>query len=225
MDLNQQILDKFNIAPYEKATTLTQLPTQISTPEITKRRRFVMGEWFAEWVLDVGVEVGTYKGVFAKSLCEANPKLKLYCVDPYIIYPTYKEFHDQEMMEVAYKEAQERLKPYNVTFIRKTSMDALADFKDNSLDFVYIDGNHQLPYAINDLFFWWRKVRIGGIVSGHDYMQLRGKWIKRNKEFKVFEAVNCFVDSYEIDPWFVVGRQSQERYRSFIIVKTKELDK
>jgi hypothetical protein len=38
-------------------------------------------------------------------------------------------------------------------------MDALNDFEDDSLDFVYIDGNHEFPYVAEDLFHWSKKVR------------------------------------------------------------------
>lgn len=216
MDLNQRILREFRLKPFGKALGEYQLPT-----EIVNVRREILGELFARWEFTKGAEIGTYRGYFAEVLCKANPNLHLYCVDSYKIYPDYKELHPQTLMEEVVAEAKQRLSPYNVTFIRKTSMEALGDFEDDSLDFVYIDANHQLPYVINDLFFWWKKVKPNGILSGHDYMQLRTKWKRHNPEFKVFEAVNCFVNAYEINPWFVISRQSQERYRSYMIVKRK----
>ena len=48
-------------------------------------------------------------------------------------------------------------------------MEAVKQFKDGSLDFVYIDGNHTFEYVINDIAEWSKKVRKGGIISGHDY--------------------------------------------------------
>lgn len=53
-------------------------------------------------------------------------------------------------------------------------MEALADFEDESLDFVYIDGNRTLPYITADIFGWETKLRKGGIMSGHDYAFVRG---------------------------------------------------
>lgn len=38
-----------------------------------------------------------------------------------------------------------------------------------SLDFVYLDGAHDYPYVKGELEDIWSKVRIGGIIAGHDY--------------------------------------------------------
>ena len=37
------------------------------------------------------------------------------------------------------------------------------------LDFVYIDGNHQYDYVINDIKLSLKKLKKNGIISGHDY--------------------------------------------------------
>ncbi len=57
-------------------------------------------------------------------------------------------------------------------------MDALEDFEDNSLDFVYIDGDHNFKHISEDIYEWTKKVRSGGIVSGHDYLILFQKQIR-----------------------------------------------
>ena len=67
-------------------------------------------------------------------------------------------------------------------------MDALDDFEDNSLDFVYIDGNHTLPFIAMDIFGWEQKIRKGGIISGHDYAVVKG--IRERKEPKVYDGVH-----------------------------------
>jgi hypothetical protein len=43
------------------------------------------------------------------------------------------------------------------------------DFDDESLDFVYIDANHRPDFVREDIREWTKKVKKGGIVSGHDY--------------------------------------------------------
>lgn len=50
-------------------------------------------------------------------------------------------------------------------------MDVVKQFKDESLDFVYIDGNHSFQHVVNDLCEWEKKVKVGGIVAGHDYIK------------------------------------------------------
>lgn len=55
------------------------------------------------------------------------------------------------------------------TMLRMDSVEAAATFADQSLDFVYIDGDHSLKGCRRDLEAWWPKVRPGGVIAGHDY--------------------------------------------------------
>jgi predicted O-methyltransferase YrrM len=50
-------------------------------------------------------------------------------------------------------------------------MEALADISDESLDFVFIDAGHTYDDVKKDVEEWAKKVRVGGIVSGHDYYE------------------------------------------------------
>ena len=83
-------------------------------------------------------------------------------------------------------------------------MDIVKTFEDGSLDFVYIDGNHYFEYVVQDIAFWSKKVRKGGIVSGHDYIHKRAP-----TKSHVIQAVNGYVDSYKINPWFLIGSQAK----------------
>jgi predicted O-methyltransferase YrrM len=42
-------------------------------------------------------------------------------------------------------------------------------YKDESLDFVFIDGNHDYDNIKLDITSWLSKVKKGGIIAGHDY--------------------------------------------------------
>jgi predicted O-methyltransferase YrrM len=96
-----------------------------------------------------------------------------------------------------YKEARERLTPFNCHVIRAYSMDAVRWFDDESLDFVYIDANHAYEPFCEDLEAWDKKVRKGGIVSGHDWIngcnglafgvkQRFWEWLEDNPQKKLF---------------------------------------
>jgi len=124
-------------------------------------------QFFVDKGYKIGAEIGVYKGEFTKKLCKAG--LKIYAIDPYIVYKNYRKHPKELPYDELYDNAQKLLAPYDCTFIRKTSMDALNDIPDGSLDFVYIDGNHSFPYVAQDIYEWSRKVRVGGTVSGHDY--------------------------------------------------------
>jgi predicted O-methyltransferase YrrM len=163
-----------------------------------------------------GVEIGTSGGFYAGRIMKTVPNLKLYCVDPYITYSDYVETprpEDQTRQEEHLRIAKERLKDFNVTFVRKTSRDAANDFEDNSIDFVYIDGNHSFEYVIEDIALWTKKVRKGGIIAGHDYWtssEKRGKIDYKAtpeqimKLCQVEDAVNGWTKANQIKPWFIL---------------------
>jgi cephalosporin hydroxylase len=44
----------------------------------------------------------------------------------------------------------------------------VKEFKDASLDFVYLDGDHQTDAVVADIDAWKPKIRKGGILAGHD---------------------------------------------------------
>lgn len=98
-----------------------------------------------------GVEVGVQYGVFSKHISDVY-KGDLYSVD----------IQDQPL-------ARERLNKPNNHYIVGNSIEIAKTFKDNSLDFVYIDAGHSYEEVKADYEAWLPKVRKGGIVSGHDY--------------------------------------------------------
>jgi hypothetical protein len=56
-----------------------------------------------------------------------------------------------------------------MTPIRMTSVGASKLYTDNSLDFVFIDAFHTYDAVKEDIGVWMPKVRIGGVLAGHDY--------------------------------------------------------
>jgi hypothetical protein len=163
-----------------------------------KFRRRHMADLFRELGFKKGAEIGVAWGRFSEVLCKAIPGLELYCVDPWSIQhddPRHKKNHDEN-----YAEASRRLKKYNATLMRMRSMDAAACTADESLDFVYIDGNHNYGHVKDDITEWSKKVKIGGIVSGHDYY--------RFKNAGVIEAVDEFRKENHIDIWYLTDEKA-----------------
>lgn len=52
--------------------------------------------------------------------------------------------------------------------IRLDSIEAHKLFPDESLDFVWVDGNHTYPYVLKDIRNWWKKLKVGGWMGGDD---------------------------------------------------------
>lgn len=182
-----------------------------------------LAKLFAELGFTNGVEIGTDEGIYAEFLLKTIPNLTLYCVDPWLAeayepgeQPESGE--DQAFFDKRAIETLDRLKGLKAIIKRKTSLEALEDFEDDSLDFVYIDGNHDFLNVIQDIQGWLKKVRPGGIISGHDYVRYPFK-----KYNHVKAAVQAYARSYHLLPVFAVLHTREglrrDRYRSWFIVK------
>ena len=181
-----------------------------------------LSKLFAELGFHNGLEVGTDQGLYAEVLCKDNPNLHLTCVDPWnsdVYDPVFSGVREQQAyFDQRYQETANRLKPYNCTLIRKTSMDALKDIPDGSLDFVYIDANHDFLNFVMDLEGWKKKVRSGGIISGHDYA-----FYSYRKFNHVKRALIAYARCYRMIPIFapayVLKGLPRDRFRSWFYVQ------
>lgn len=119
----------------------------------------------------VGVEIGVWEGENLKRLAiECHNIKKIYGIDPYQPYGNWKRFVDIDSLESAKKQAQVNISNLtNAELIVKTSLLASESFEDESLDFVFIDGNHSFESAYNDIVTWYPKVKNGGLFSGDDF--------------------------------------------------------
>ena len=214
----EKVIQLYNITPNKRGGQPTEIPG---------KNRDDLAALFHTLGYKVGVEIGTEKGRYAKIMCDANPGVKLYCVDAWMIYEGYrcrahKGHEEQSRVDGYLAECKQRLAPYNVQYVRKFSMDAVKDFPDNFFDYCYIDANHFLKHVVEDLDGWSKKVRPGGIVSGHDFMPPGIKGALSD----VAPAMFAYSWAYNISPWFVFGTQKETenlnhgRARSFFwIVK------
>lgn len=182
-----------------------------------------LADLFKELKFTRGVEIGTDRGEYAEVLVKTVPALELFCVDPWKA-EAYEEgqqpesFENQEFFDRRYQETVNRLKDFNVKIIRKTSMEAVEDFPDESLDFVYIDGNHDFLNVTQDIHYWTQKVRKGGIVAGHDFVRYPSR-----KFNHVQKVVNAYTQAYHYLPVFLVTPtdkgMKRDRFRSWFFVK------
>jgi len=210
MDTLQYILDKYNLHNWKK------MPCEI--PDMGRDN---LPSLFHELGFKVGAEIGVDAGHYSLTICKGIPNVKLYCVDAWQMYPLYRDHFTQDKMNGAKENAMKRVAKYDVEFIDKFSMDAVKQFEDNSLDFVYIDANHEYPFVTEDIVHWSKKVRSGGIVAGHDYYET----VTIDSRCHVIPAVVGYTWAYKIKPWFVIGTKAKteglirDGKRSWMFVK------
>ncbi|OGM04429.1 hypothetical protein A2129_01910 [Candidatus Woesebacteria bacterium GWC1_42_13] len=176
--------------------------------KLAKINRTIVAQMFSELGLKTGAEIGVAEGIYSKVLFDNIPGLKLYGIDIWNNYPGYTELADPEKL---YTDAQERLKPYNCPLIKKFSMDAVKDFADGSLDFVFIDGGHDFKNVACDICEWSKKVRAGGVVFGHDYkfhqafvQKTPGHYARLRHAIEVKIVAEAYRDAKGISPWFEI---------------------
>lgn len=135
------------------------------------------------WKEIVGVEIGVQYGYNAFQILSKYDIKTLYLIDPYIPFPSVSTKSEQigtafvgsepdknEHLRIE-KVAYVNLTQYKdkVIWINKFSWD-VVDLVPDNLDFVYIDGDHRKVAVERDIRLYYKKVRVGGLIAGHDYM-------------------------------------------------------
>lgn len=118
-------------------------------------------------------EVGVLRGAFSRKILDALAPSVFLMVDPWKKFPA-EEFGDyknytQVDWDRLYASVCSRFTVPGVQIIRAVSMEAVVQVPSGSLDFVYLDGNHEYSHVVDDLRAWSRTLRDGGILAGHDY--------------------------------------------------------
>lgn len=165
------------------------------------------------------VEVGVYRGAFSATILERWEGDILYSIDPWKhqegVLLDRSNVQDDEHHE-AYRECVELLRKFGPRshIIRDFSVSASTDFFDKTLDFVYLDARHDYRSVTNDLNAWWPKVKVGGILAGHDYFD---KFVRKNL-VEVKRAVDTFFQHGQLE---TINVTTDDNLPSWYVVKTK----
>lgn len=138
----------------------------------------------------VGIEVGVAKGETSAWLLEKCPNMtKLYGIDPYLPYEDWCRYIDEEEINLQKSIAIANVKPYGerFVFIEKTSEQAVKQFDNESVDFVFVDADHSYECTLADIEMYYPLIRKGGILFGHDI-----------NLSTVNDAMNDFREKYKI---------------------------
>lgn len=160
-----------------KKINARELPAQSDDPLINDLRS--RDGWRPAWIefsrvvrdrkCKTGAEIGVAFAGHTSHLLATCPDIELlYGIDQ---YHSYHENHRLEYFETWYKYILRKMSRFGDRYkhIRKWSVDGTDDVPDNSLDFIFIDANHNYEYVAEDIKVWTPKVKLGGIIGGHDY--------------------------------------------------------
>jgi len=140
-----------------------------------------------------GAEIGLGFGSYSQFLLENSNLEKLYSIDPFDP-GGHEHYNGLELTK-------EKLShfPGRSVFVRKTSEEAAVGFEDETLDFIYIDGDHRKEYVEKDLLAWYPKLKKNGLFSGHDYCEITYGC------GGVVTAVDEFCESYNIETLYITS--------------------
>lgn len=138
----------------------------------------------------IGIEIGSYRGESTEIFLKSNAFKTLYCIDPWEDGYDQNDLASSPEIVQAEKEFDEKFNNNQIIKkIKQKSCDAVTLFEDNSIDFIYIDGNHQYEFVKSDLENFVPKIKNGGFISGHDY---NPHWAGTKK------AINDFFKKYPL---------------------------
>lgn len=121
-------------------------------------------------LLGTGIEVGVRRGKFSKHILETWKGQKLISLDE---WPKRGRNFRIALRQLSKFGERSQL-------LRATSVEGAEQIEDGSLDFLYLDADHKLASVREDLKAWVPKVRVGGLLSGHDYLDLPSPYPGRN---------------------------------------------
>ena len=94
----------------------------------------------------------------------------------------------------------EPIKDY-VKVIKSDSVEASKNYKDISIDFLFVDGSHEYEDVKKDLVAWFPKVKEVGIMAGHDYT---GDWKSVRRAVDEFGLeYNLKVSPISVGSWII----------------------
>lgn len=119
-------------------------------------------------------EIGILRGHFSAKIYEALSPSLYYMIDPWRVFPSavyedYREYEQSHWDAICEKVRDKFEGEPGIRILRTTSLEAAAQMPPASLDFIYLDGNHSYEAVREDLPAWYRILKPGGIMAGHDW--------------------------------------------------------
>lgn len=135
----------------------------------------------------VGVEVGADVGAHAESLLTYCDIRHLTLIDPW-----KNDYCEGYCMGRLARWV------HKIKLRKQLSREANAAFEDDSLDFVYLDQEHDYISVREDLTIWFRKLKPGGIIALRNYAESNEGLVLAVKDF-IGATKKHIVDTYHAE--------------------------
>jgi predicted O-methyltransferase YrrM len=120
------------------------------------------------------LEIGAFFGANVLSVASSyasHADSRLYCIDPWEDYADYPEYKTKQ--ETTYTQFVENVETSGdkdkIQICRGYSNIEVPKLEDSFFDMIYIDGNHEPEYVLEDAVLAFRKLKNGGIMIFDDY--------------------------------------------------------
>lgn len=152
------------------------------------------------------VEVGCWVGESTERFIGSGKVSKLIAVDQWkpwdisrdiYLMETLEHGMDQVLMDEVEKEFDKRVSLFGdaVVKMKGDSLEEAKKIESGSLDFVYIDSNHDYLHVDANIEAWLPKIKEGGYIGGHDYNDSPGFGVKKAVYERFGDAVRVFPDA------------------------------
>ena len=120
------------------------------------------------------LEIGTFFGANLLSVADSygiHKDSKLYCIDPWEDYEDYPEYKDEQntIYGMFLKNIENSESKDKIVINRGYSNNEVPKFQDDFFDIIYIDGNHEPDYVLEDAVLCFRKLKKNGVMIFDDY--------------------------------------------------------
>ena len=120
------------------------------------------------------LEIGAFYGanlISVANIFGKHQNSELHAVDPWIDYEEYPEYKNQQasIYDTFKKNIEISGHSDKISVHRGFSRDEIPKFEDEYFDMIYIDGNHEPEYVLEDAVLAFRKLKKGGILIFDDY--------------------------------------------------------
>lgn len=120
------------------------------------------------------LEIGAFYGANLFSVLKtfaSHPESKLTAIDPWIDYDQYSEYKGEQskIYQTFLTNLANCGETHKITTVRDFSHNAIPSLPDNHFDIIYIDGNPEPEYVLEDAVLCFRKLKLGGFMIFDDY--------------------------------------------------------